>query len=167
MKKIIPILIILLFIGCKSSKVKDKETIVKTVTKDSIVYKDKIVVKQGLNDTIFIENPCDSLGNLKPIATNLISSAGNVKLSGENNKLTLEVDIKSNVDSIRVAHKSTLKSSDVSVKEVSKTKVYIWSIWTWIFLIIAIVELVIIFKLSDKSPKSIIKSILNLLIPWK
>lgn len=165
MKKILLIIIVLLFFGCRSSKVQEKETIVKTVTKDSIVYKDKIVVKQGLTDTIYFENPCDSLGNLKPISTNLLSSSGSVRLTGDNSKLELHVDIKSNVDSLRVSHNTSVKSSDSSIKDISKTKVYVWSIWTYILLIIAVVEFIIILKLSPLSLKSIIKTLINLFTP--
>ena len=119
MKKILKIplyllLVLFFFNNCRTKKTvteyKDKivhDTIIKNVT--------KTVTKQ-IKDTILIEEPCDSIGNLKDFSRVIKNDKAKVKVS--NNKGNIEVKI--NIDSLVNSKVEELKKnykSEVVIKE--------------------------------------------------
>lgn len=119
MKKILKIplyllLVLFFFNNCRTKKTvteyKDKivhDTIIKNVT--------KTVTKQ-VKDTILIEEPCDSIGNLKDFSRVIKNDKAKVEVS--NNKGNIEVKI--NIDSLVNSKVEELKKnykSEVVIKE--------------------------------------------------
>lgn len=108
MKKIIIIILISwLFISCKSKKVYITDFKTDTIYKSSIIE----IQKPQLN-TLIINEPCDTLGILKPFNYTFVSNNVKGTLKSEHNTIKLEV----NVDSIRQVWEKEYKSS-VSIKK--------------------------------------------------
>jgi len=137
MKHTIIILLSILLIGCKA------KTKVVEITKIDTIYKKEIIKidKPQLN-SIVIDNPCDSLGQLKLI--NYTNTSGNVKttLKSIHNSLILEV----NVDSIVNSRIETFKSSFVGEKIKETIRVKYIPKWVWYLLSINVVYLLFIFR---------------------
>ena len=124
MKKII---LLLLLAGCASKKTiteyKDRivnDTIIKTRTE---------VLVERFTDTLTIEQPCDSLGNLKPFKQLISTKQGKVSLQGKNNVITAEIDLNAYKEILEKEYKSKLdKNTIVKEKEVVKYKIPLWII---------------------------------------
>jgi hypothetical protein len=124
MKKII---LLLLLAGCASKKTiteyKDRivnDTIIKTRTE---------VLVERFTDTLTIEQPCDSLGNLKPFKQLISTKQGKVSLQGKNNVITAEIDLNAHKEIWEKEYKSKLdKNTIVKEKEVVKYKIPLWII---------------------------------------
>ena len=85
-------LLILFFSNCvaRKSTVEYKELIVK----DTVYKNVKETIVERFTDTLKIESPCDSLGNLKPFAISTRVKQGTVNLTGVNNVITAKIDLK-------------------------------------------------------------------------
>lgn len=120
MKKTIIIFTLILLFGCKSKKVYVETHSIDTVKIEKLV---KFTPSQ-LNELI-IDNPCDSLGNLKPFNYKIGTSNNNVSLKSENNTIFLE----QNLDSIKQVwekeYKSSIDTSEI-IKEVPYTPKWIY-----------------------------------------
>jgi len=84
-------IIIFMVYSCTAKKtiIENKES----VKKDTI-YTEKIVTKvEKFTDTLRIESPCDSLGNLKPFQQLIKVKQGNIKLTGFNDVISAEIDL--------------------------------------------------------------------------
>ena len=86
------IFLLLFFISCNAKKVvtefKDR------IIKDTI-YKTKTIKEvERFTDTLTIKQPCDSLGNLKPFKQLIKVKQGNISLTGLNNVISAEIDLK-------------------------------------------------------------------------
>ena len=120
MKKIITIIaIIFFFIGCAAKKtIKESET---KIVRDTI-YKTKTIKEvERYTDTLTINKPCDSLGNLKPFNQIIKVKQGSITLSSINNKIQGKVDLNGYKNTTEKTYKNKyeklLKSSDeVTVK---------------------------------------------------
>ena len=118
MKKII--IILLIFTSCG---VKKKTTeIVKNDT--IIVTKDRIITKAVI-DSIFIKEPCDSLGILRPFKQRLVVPQGNITIESKNNTIEARINLDSVVQSIETVRKSSIEKSN---HEVIKYRIPIWII---------------------------------------
>ena len=124
MKKII---LLLLLVGCASKKTiteyKDRivnDTIIKTKTE---------ILVERFTDTLTIEQPCDSLGNLKPFKQLISTKQGKVSLQGKNNVITAEIDLNAYKEIWEKEYKSKLdKNVIIKEKEVVKYKTPLWLI---------------------------------------
>lgn len=124
MKKII---LLLLLVGCASKKTiteyKDRivnDTIIKTKTE---------ILVERFTDTLTIEQPCDSLGNLKPFKQLISTKQGKVSLQGKNNVITAEIDLNAYKEIWEKEYKSKLdKNVIIKEKEVVKYKTPFWLI---------------------------------------
>ena len=124
MKKLI---ILLLLFGCGSKKTiteyKDRivnDTIIKTRTE---------VLVERFTDTLTINQPCDSLGNLKPFKQVVSTPQGKYTLTGSNNVITADLDLKGYKEIWEKEYKSKLdKNTIVKEKEVVKYKIPLWII---------------------------------------
>ena len=140
MKKILVIIIIGLFAySCVSKKV---VTEFKEVVKLDSVYivKDRFITKQ-VNDTITIEQPCDSLGGLKDFERVIVSDKVKVSLKSVKGNIQATVDIDSIVNEKIKEYKSNFKAN-TQIKEVEvikyKTPFYHWLIHIICALLIAL-----------------------------
>lgn len=121
------IAILLLLSGCRSKKTiveyKDKivtDTIVKTKTE---------ILVERFTDTLTIEQPCDSLGNLKPFKQLISTKQGKVSIQGKNNVITAEIDLNAYKKIWETEYKSKLdKNTITKEKEVIKYKTPFWLI---------------------------------------
>jgi hypothetical protein len=129
LKNKISILLILIFIfsSCASKKTiteyKDRivsDTIIKTRTE---------ILVERFTDTLTIESPCDSLGNLKPFKQLISTKQGKVSIQGKNNVITAEIDLKAYKDVLEKEYKSKLdKNTIVKEKEVIRYRTPLWLI---------------------------------------
>ena len=140
MKKILVIIIIGLFAySCASKKV---VTEFKEVVKLDSIYitKDRFITKQ-VNDTITIEQPCDSLGGLKDFERVIVSDKVKVSLKSVKGNIQATVDIDSIVNEKIKEYKSNFKAN-TQIKEVEvikyKTPFYHWLIHIICALLIAL-----------------------------
>jgi len=92
LKKTSYIFLLILFFGscvARKSTVEYKDRVVK----DTVYKNVKETIVERFTDTLTIEQPCDSLGNLKPFRQSIKVSQGNINLTGFNNVITAEIDI--------------------------------------------------------------------------
>ena len=126
-KKSILLIFIVIASGCASKKTiteyKDRivnDTIIKTRTE---------VLVERFTDTLTIEQPCDSLGNLKPFKQLISTKQGKMSLQGKNNVITAEIDLNAYKEIWEKEYKSKLdKNTIVKEKEVVKYKIPLWII---------------------------------------
>ena len=141
MRKIIFILIIITIYGCVSKRVVTETK--EIVKRDSIyIIKDRFITKQ-VNDTITIDKPCDSLGNLKSF--DRVIKTNNVKITLKSVKGNIQATV--NIDSIvnsRIVEFKQKYKSKVEVKELEVIR-YRTPLWVWI--VIALESLVILLLL--------------------
>ena len=135
MRILLIILLAFLLIGCKT-----KKNMVETHSTDTIRIEKIIKITPEQLNSLTIDSPCDSLGNLKPFSY----SFGN-----ENNKTTVKtlkntIYIEQNLDSLKsVWEKENQKSSFISekVEIIYKTPNWNWKIMAIMALIIALLLL--------------------------
>ena len=124
MKKII---LLLLLAGCASKKTiteyKDRivnDTIIKTKTE---------ILVERFTDTLTLQQPCDSLGNLKPFKQLVSTKQGKVSIQGKNNVITAEIDLNAYKKIWETEYKSKLdKNTDIKTKEVIRYRTPLWLI---------------------------------------
>ena len=126
-KKSILLIIIVIASGCASKKTiteyKDR------VVNDTIIKTRTEVLVERFTDTLTIEQPCDSLGNLKPFKQLISTKQGKVSLQGKNNVITAEIDLNAYKEIWEKEYKSKLdKNTIVKEKEVVKYKIPLWII---------------------------------------
>jgi hypothetical protein len=113
---------------------------------DSIyITNDRYITKQ-VNDTILIEQPCDTLGNLKDFDRQIRSGGVKVSLKSVNGNIKATVDIDSIVNSKITEFKQNYKS-EVQIKEIEivRNRVPLW-VYTTILLQSLIILLLFKFK---------------------
>lgn len=118
------ILIILLF-GCKS-KIATTEISRKVKTDTVYKFQDRIIDRPVI-DSIIIESPCDSLGNLKPFSRVLKTNHAKVSIKEENGYLATYI----NIDSVVTASVEEYKSKnrvEIEIREKEVVK-YRWPWW--------------------------------------
>ena len=126
-KKLIILLLLSGLYGCASKKTiteyKDRivnDTIIKTRTE---------VLVERFTDTLTINQPCDSLGNLKPFKQLISTKQGKVSLQGKNNVITAEIDLNAYKEILEKEYKSKLdKNTIVKEKEVIRYRTPLWLI---------------------------------------
>ena len=122
-------LLLFFFTSCVSKKlVTDIQERVKVDT----IYKTKTIKEvERFVDTLVIEKPCDSLGNLKPFKQLIKTKQGNVTLVGFNNRITQQIDLNGYKDVLEETYKTKY---DSFVKNYSKEVVkYRTPFWVWIY----------------------------------
>ncbi len=134
MKKIIIILVVLMLISCRSKKEYIHTTSNDTIRINSIV---KIVPKQ-LNSLV-IDNVCDSIGIANPFNYTFISNNVKGTVKSEHNKIKIDVNIDSIVNSFKEEYISSFKSKNKLLIEEVKRPFNLYSILlnvilaAWIF----------------------------------
>ena len=109
--------------AAKKSTIQVKE-VVKTDT--LVITKDRIIQK-AVHDTLVIDNPCDSLGILKPFKQRLVTAQGNVTIQTKGNAIEAVI----NLDSIHSVWKKEYKSSAVSTAENKSVEIIRYKLPTW------------------------------------
>ena len=135
-------LLILFFSGCVASKssVEYKERIVRdTISVETI----KTVIKP-INKILYVDNPCDSLGVLKSFEKEIKTEKATVKLSNENGKIKVDVNIDSIIDVKEREFKSKYQSNK-KTKEVEIIK-YRYPLWLVLSLVSSVLLNLILLK---------------------
>ncbi len=144
MKRLIYLLAFSLFFSCATKKTitEFKEIVVKdTITE----FKDRIVTK-AITDTLFVENPCDSLGLLKDFKQTINTGSAKIVLENKKGNIQATVNIDSLVNSKIAVFKSNYKTEKEYVdKEVIKWKTPFWII---ICLLISAILNVVLLRIS-------------------
>jgi len=138
----------ILFIFILSSCVAKKTTTeFKEVIKMDSIYitNDRYITKQ-VNDTILIEQPCDTLGKLKDFDRQIRSGGVKVSLKSIKGDLVATVDIDSVVNSKIREFKQNYKS-EVQIKEIEIIKN---RVPFWVYLIILLESLIIFLLFKFK-----------------
>ena len=127
MRKLLILLITssLLF-SCATKKVTTNKTIVEQTTDTVMIEKIREVIKP-VKETIYIENPCDSLGNLKDFERVVQSQHGKITIKNEGGKIKADINLDSIVAGIEREYKSKMQSkSETTEKVVVKEKKPLW-----------------------------------------
>lgn len=118
-------------------------------TTSKIVIRDSIITIPGQNDTLWLKNPCDSLGHLKPIIA--IKRKGKVSTQaitkgGQNLEIISSCDeYKIKLDSARITIETLEKSTNSSTKTIQIK--YIPKLYKYSFIFSIFVVLFIIFRI--------------------
>ena len=134
-------LLLFFFSSCVSKKlVTDIQERIKVDT----VYKTKTIKEiERFTDTLVIDKPCDSLGNLKPFKQLIKTKQGNITLTGLNNQITQQIDLNGYKDVLEETYKTKY---DSFVKNYNK-EVVKYRIPLWVFIYITASALVIFLLL--------------------
>lgn len=143
-KKLILLILVVVASSCAS-----KKTITEyrdTVVNDTIIKTRTEVLVERFTDTLTINQPCDSLGNLKPFKQLISTKQGNVSLMGKNNVITAEIDLKAYKQIWETEYKSKLdKNTVIKEKEILRYKI---PLWCW--LLISLESLIIALLLKNR-----------------
>lgn len=126
-KKLIILLLLSGLYGCASKKTiteyKDR------VVNDTIIKTRTEVLVERFTDTLTINQPCDSLGNLKPFKQVVSTPQGKYTLTGSNNIITANLDLKGYKEIWEKEYKSKLdKNTIIKEKEVIRYRTPLWLI---------------------------------------
>jgi len=128
------IILFLLMVSCGSKKViTETEYITKTDT--LIVKKDRFITKKVV-DTLFVENPCDSLGVLKPFKNVLKTSNASITLESVNGNIEARINLDSIISSIESKYKT--KAVEVVKENTSEIVKYRTHLWIVLSLVISV-----------------------------
>jgi len=111
---------------------------------DTIVVKKNIEVIKSIKDTLIIEKPCDSLGNLKNFNQVIKTPKTTIKLKSDKGKIVVEYEQDSIVTSKEVI-KDIKIEKDVQMVE-KKTVNYIVDYRVWAALVISVLINIILLK---------------------
>lgn len=126
MKKLTLLFTLVVLSGCATKKVTTNKTIVEQSTDTVMIEKIREVIKP-VKETIYIENPCDSLGNLKDFERVVQSQHGKITIKNEGGKIKADINLDSIVAGIEREYKSKMQSkSEVTEKVVVKEKKPLW-----------------------------------------
>ena len=134
-KKIVAILLLLFFGACASKK-KTVEYKEKIVTDTLRIFKDRVISKAVI-DTLLIESPCDTLGNLKDFEKTIKTDIAEVVLVNHNGNIQASI----NIDSIQQVWEKEYQSSQkksIEIKEIKvvRNRIPFWMIITLFFSIL-------------------------------
>ena len=136
----------ILFISLLTSCVAKKTTTEykEFIQKDSTHNSKETTVIQAVVDTLFIESPCDSLGNLKPFAYSLVLPQGRIDLSGINNTIQGKFDLKGYEKTVETKYKLMYEKR---VSEITKKTVILKTpLWAYIAILLQSLIIFLLFK---------------------
>jgi hypothetical protein len=122
--------------AAKKTTVQVKE-VVKTDT--LVITKDRIIQK-AVHDTLVINNPCDSLGILKPFKQRLATAQGNVTIQTKGNAIEAVI----NLDSIQSVWEKEYKASAVSTAENKTLETIRYRLPAWAIIYMILVSLLLL-----------------------
>jgi hypothetical protein len=146
LKKKTSILLILILIASSCSSKKTITEYKDRVVNDTIIKTRTEVLVERFTDTLTINQPCDSLGNLKPFKQLISTNQGKVSLQGKNNIITAEIDLNAYKEILEKEYKSKLdKNTIVKEKEVIRYKTPLWLI---IYSLLITIICVLLFRIK-------------------
>lgn len=128
----------ILLSSCAAKKtITEKEYITKIDT--LIITKDRTIVER-FTDTLKIEQPCDSLGNLKPFKRTIVIPQGKIDIFNKDGNINAEIDLKAYEQLFESKYQ---KIYDQKLKD-SKTEIIRNKIPFWIIIYSALITLICI-----------------------
>jgi len=130
MKKLIFFFIFVASFSCatKKTSVEYKEKVLIDTVR---VFKDRIISKMVI-DTLTIESPCDSLGNLKEFEKTIKTDIAKIVLYNRNGKIQVRIKI----DSIKQVREKVFKSTVNKEDQVKEVKVVKFKVPLWIVVLL-------------------------------
>ena len=143
-KKIVYLVFILFLFNCKAKKtvVEYKERIVKDTVN---VFKERLVTKQVI-DTLLIEEPCDSLGNLKEFEKEIRTEKAKVTLKSVDGNIRVDVNLDSIVNQ-RISEFKATYNKEKEIKEVEIVR-YKYPLWLVLLCLLSIFINIVLLKLK-------------------
>lgn len=130
--------IILFSIACKPQKsVVEYKYTTKT---DTLVRTQINTIYQSVNDTTYIDNPCDSTGILNQFYAKISIPFGKVIIKGKNNRIILSVK----TDSLLSTIDNTYKSKDSKVISIKEKEIIKYRTPNWVIYLLIAESLLII-----------------------
>ena len=115
----IAIIVLLIFLSLTSCK--SKIQTIETHSTDTIYKSEVIKIDKPQLNKIFLDNICDSLGNLRPFKITYGTKSNNTTLIAKDNVIYLEQNIDSIVNSEIEKYKSSIKTEkEVIIKTVKR-----------------------------------------------
>ena len=115
----IAIICIIIFLSLTSCKAKIQT--IETHSTDTIYKSEVIKIDKPQLNKIFLDNICDSLGNLRPFKITYGTKSNNTTLIGKDNVIYLEQNVDSIVNSEIEKYKSSIKTEkEVIIKTVKR-----------------------------------------------
>ena len=125
-KTIILAIVVVFFANCKPKKIYIENT---KIERDSIYLTKTIKEIERFTDTLTIEQPCDSLGNLKHFTHKVSTKQGNILIQNKNGSINATIDLKAYRDVLEKEYQSKLKeNTKVIEKTIYKTPFNMWVI---------------------------------------
>jgi hypothetical protein len=122
---LLSLLPLLFLLGCKAKK--QVTDIRYEVQKDTILVEKIKKVYEQVNDTIVIDQPCDSLGNLKDFQREVKTPQGSITIGTVGNTLQATINLDSIVQSIEKEYQSkTYTKTTYLEKEIVRNKIPVW-----------------------------------------
>jgi hypothetical protein len=137
-------LLLFFFTSCISKKlITDIQERIKVDT----IYKTKTIKEiERFSDTLVIDKPCDSLGNLKPFKQLIKTKQGNISLTGLNNQITQQIDLNGYKDVLEETYKIKY---DSFVKNYSKeVQIKIVPFWVWIYVVASALVIFLLIRIK-------------------
>ena len=124
-KKTFLIILICILSSCATKKTTVKTEYIKKVD-TLIVTKDRIITER-FTDTLTVEKPCDSLGNLRPFKQSISVPQGKIEITSVDGSIQAKIDLKA-YESIfenkyRIKYENKIKESS---KEIVRYKTPLW-----------------------------------------
>ena len=138
---------ILLFLAVLATSCAAKKTTVQVkevIKTDTLVITKDRIIQKAVHDTLVIDNPCDSLGILKPFKQRLATAQGNVTIQTKGNAIEAVI----NLDSIQSVWEKEYKASAVSTAEnkTVETIRYKLPAWAIIYMVVVTVLLLLVSR---------------------
>ena len=138
---------ILLFLAVLATSCAAKKTTVQVkevIKTDTLVITKDRIIQKAVHDTLVINNPCDSLGILKPFKQRLATAQGNITIQTKGNAIEAVI----NLDSIQSVWEKEYKASAVSTAEnkTVETIRYKLPAWAIIYMVIVTVLLLLVSR---------------------
>ena len=135
MNKVILLLLIILITSCRSSV-----KVVETHSIDTVFIEKIITITPAQINALVIDNPCDSLGNLKPFDYSFSKGESETKITAKNNVILLEVKASEVVE-------TNIKEKIVSIDTSATNKtIYKTPKWAWITMLVMSCIIFILLK---------------------
>ena len=124
-----------------------KKTISSTKTnlqRDSIFITKTIKEIERFTDTLTIEKPCDSLGNLKPFKQLIKVPQGNIVIQGVNDVITAEIDLNGYKDQLEEVYK--IKYQKFTENYNKETVIYRTPFYHWLIHILCVLIIYLLIR---------------------
>ena len=126
--KLAILLLLLIIISCKTSKVETQKSIIKidTFRTEKIVH-----IYNSVRDTLIIENPCDSLGLLTRFYSKITIPQGKIIIRSYKGTIKATIDIDSIKNVYEKQYQSKLKENEhITFERIVKEVIPTWAILT-------------------------------------